>query len=96
MQLRNIMLGTAAVLGLAAVAAAQPQCGVGSIRGTWAMNLLGWAIPMGPPGAQPAPIVGIVALTIDYAGHLTGSGTIMWGTGIAGTPLPPETCWTST
>ena len=87
MRIRNLASGVAVALCLGATVAAQPQCGVNSIRGTWATSSIGWAIPLGAAGAQPAPIVMIGVMSIDYAGRLTGSGTLTWGTGIAGTPI---------
>jgi hypothetical protein len=87
MRIPTIVCATAALLGFCAALAAQQPCSINSIRGTWAMTVSGWAIPLAPPNAQAAPVVGIGAFTIDYTGRLTGSGSLSWATGIAGTTI---------
>ena len=68
---------------------AQPSCTMDSVRGTWAFADLGWTVPLGSgTSAVASPVTGIGVFSIDSSGKMTGSGTTISGTGIAGTPIP--------
>ena len=69
--------------------AAQPQCSLNTLRGTWAFVELGWTVPLGSGAtavATPTTVIG--TLTVDSSGKITGSGTFVSAAGIPGTPIP--------
>jgi hypothetical protein len=80
--MRTLIYGTAALAWACAAACAQPACNTNAVRGNWSMSASGWGIPLGAANAAAAPIVGIGAFSIDFAGKLTGSGTIIWAAGL--------------
>lgn len=88
MRARNLVCASLLVLLLCGALPAQPQCGVYSLRGTWAFAEIGWTVPSGGSSAAASPVTVIGVLSIDSAGKLTGSGTTISGTGIPGTPIP--------
>ncbi|MCX6638099.1 MAG: hypothetical protein NT090_23835 [Acidobacteria bacterium] len=79
------------VLVLCAVAAAQPTCGLESIRGTYAVSYLGW-LTIAQPGAAPVTMSGTIlgVMSIGADGKLSGVGAVagmgpvtdydVWGT----------------
>ena len=88
MRARNLVCATLLVFSFCFALAAQPQCGIGSVRGTWAFAELGWTVPLGGSSAPASPVTVIGVFSIDYSGKMPGSGTTISGTGIPGTPIP--------
>ncbi len=65
------------ILALSAVAAAQPNCSLDSIRGTYAVSYIGWVtitLPGVPPVTTPGTILGVVSIGFD--GQLSGGGAV--------------------
>jgi hypothetical protein len=89
MHVRNLAGGMLLALSLCGAIPAQPSCRLESVRGTWAFAELGWTVPLGSGSSAVASPVTVIGLfTVDYSGKMTGSGTTISGTGIAGTPIP--------
>ena len=81
------LIGTALLaLGLCCALAAQPQCSIQNVVGTWGYTGIGWSIPAG--GSAPAPLTMIGIIVIDYSGKETGPGTFVSGAPVPGTPIP--------
>jgi hypothetical protein len=62
------------VLMLSAVAAAQTNCGLGSIAGTYAASYIGWVFVPQTGAALPGTILGVIS--IGYDGKLSGGGAV--------------------
>lgn len=77
--MRYIVCAVLLAVWLCSALPAQPQCSSQSLRGTWSVSMLGWAIPTadGPWGTanQTLPIVGLGVAIIDHTGKMTGPGT---------------------
>lgn len=72
--MKRIILTMAALCG---VAAAQPNCSVNTVVGTYAISYLGWltvVVPNAPPATYSGGILGIVS--IDWSGNVVGTGAV--------------------
>ncbi|MEK7407073.1 MAG: hypothetical protein AAB225_18530 [Acidobacteriota bacterium] len=76
---RNLSCALLGAIMVCSALPAQGECGLHSVRGTWAMTALGWATPLQTPEAGPVPIVMIGVAVIDHTGRMTGPGTAVWG-----------------
>ncbi len=84
MRSRSILCTALLSLALCSALPAQPRCSPQSLRGTWSMSFLGWAIPLPIPGSplpadETLPLVGLSVVTVDHTGKFTGPATAVTG-----------------
>ncbi len=91
MQLRNIAIAVLVVLSLSYALPAQQHCSMRYAVGTWAMSLSGWDMPTGQ--STPAPETMLAVLSVEPSGRVTGSGTSILGTTLAGIPAGQPLDW---
>ena len=81
---RTVLSATLLSFALCSSIHAQPNCSPQSLRGTWSMSFLGWAIPFAIPGSplpadQTLPLVGLGVMMVDHTGKFSGPATGVTG-----------------
>ncbi len=88
MRFRNLAGAAALALSMGCGAWSQQQCSLASVVGKWAHNVLGWDIPQG--ATTPVQIAFLGVLSVDWSGKVTGVGSNIFATQLAGV-IPPGT-----
>lgn len=79
MLIRHPICAALSTVFVCSTLAAQRQCGLNNVRGTWSYSAVGWAVPLQPANATPVPYVMIGVMVVDYGGKISGPGTGIMG-----------------